>query len=364
MNASLYEVLPYGHLSQDLPGIKSLRRIMSHIFQRVQTVHRLRELSAHRVQYPNSRAERNSASQSYNTPTHNEARNQQVSNPSTIPSPVATTLTGRLQTTNRNRSRGQNPKRASFIEPSDEPSARSANTKTKLSQQRLECPFYSLSCYQTFNDSEEWRAHSISHFGEADPPQKIRCCFCAKEYFDSFSLNAIESWKAYMKHLEYHQRKGCQMGNTQPDLDLYKYMWEKQLISSSDYQRLQNPSAHPTSRLPDLVEPSPGRHDDSWTLTGPRPASPNLTIPTSCALMVNPQKVTPSTSARKRRLGSAEREHLKLVRKQGACEDCRRKKKRVSNFSSRNRRRGRRNADWFAVRSLRPQRRAQRRDKG
>ena len=193
-------------------------------------------------------------------------------------------------------------------------------------QNILECPFYGLSCSLSFNNFIEWQAHSISHFKKVSPPQNIQCCFCNKRFSD---INAIETWKAYMRHLAYHQREGYRMVDARPDFDLYKYMFEKKLIPSTEYRSLQMTPAYTTRTLPDLTEFNSYRYKDPWSPLNTRLASPGLEIPGSSVFPINPQHNTVTHSARKRRLASEEKDHAKFVRTQGVCAECRRRKKRV-----------------------------------
>ena len=279
-------------------------------------------------------ADRTSVAETHRPPPRHEISQGQSPILQTNSIPVAQMIDIRSQKLGASKSQGQGLRPPPFMTPSsvkrsNMTSARSEHPRASLPQLRYECPFYSLSCYRTFNDFEEWRDHSLSHFGAAGPPSMVKCNFCAKEFFRSFSLNALESWKAYMKHLEFHQRRGSQMGTAQPDADLYKYMFGKQLITLSDYNRLQILPAHTTENHSEISEAITNRIEDPWTSLDYRPASPDHGTPASGALLVDPQRTAALNSARKHRLDQDGEGITKMLRKQRACEDCRKKKKRV-----------------------------------
>ena len=217
------------------------------------------------------------------------------------------------------------------FKPLETSSAQSEYSMASNAQTIFDCPFNapvsSLSCSVRFYNFEEWQAHSISHFKEVGPPQNVQCCFCNK----SFSgIIGVETWKDYMRHLATHQREGCQMLNARPSFDLYKYMFEKHLISSLEYRALQmNPAYYITKALPDFNKFNVNRFEDPWTPIGTRRASPGLEIPGSRVFSVNSQHDARPHPLRELHLTSDEKEHGKLVRKHGPCIECRQRKKRV-----------------------------------
>ena len=213
------------------------------------------------------------------------------------------------------------------FKPLETSSAQSEHSMASNAQTIFDCPFFALPCYVRLDNCKEWQAHSISHFKEVGPPQNVQCCFCNK----SFSgIIGIETWKDYMRHLANHQTEGCQMVNARPSFDLYKYMFENNLISSSEYRSLQmNPAYYITKALPDFNKFNVNRFEDPWTPISTRRASPGLEIPGRSVFSVNSQHDARPHPLRKRHLTSDEKEHAKLVRKHGPCIECRQRKKRV-----------------------------------
>ena len=226
-------------------------------------------------------------------------------------------------------SEGQPSDRPHLIESLDEPSALAKETESNHTQKKLCCPFHSLSCFQRFDSFQDWLKHSLVHFNEVGPPPSVPCGSCDKTFSRSC---ALESWKEYMTHLINHQREGDGTAKSSLHLDLYKYMYEKSLITSS--------GSNIQTLLADLARRPP--HSDNFftgrlgqlrtppTFNQVTHVSPGLSTTNSTSLFPNLQKSATLNSSRKRRLSSNGKEHARSARKQGAaCEDCRKKKKRV-----------------------------------
>lgn len=105
----------------------------------------------------------------------------------------------------------------------------------------LECPFNLLSCLEDFADSNywEWIRHSLTHFGNVQPPTSNRCCFC-DEVFKS--NDGIQSWQDRMNHVLVHHRLGHSLSCARPDFQLYTYLWNKHVISDAVYRDIKGNS--------------------------------------------------------------------------------------------------------------------------
>ena len=126
----------------------------------------------------------------------------------------------------------------------------------------LECPFNLLLCCLTFSNVEDWIAHSLQHFRfpagpEIGPPPFNSCCFCDEEFYSE----PYQSWKARMHHVALHHQLGHKLSHARPDFDLLRYLWEKRLISDSEYRALRgNMEDPPVARDRSVAErayPSP-----------------------------------------------------------------------------------------------------------
>ena len=125
---------------------------------------------------------------------------------------------------------------------------------------RLECPFSFLYCQLTFNFFDEWLEHSLTHFGSSTPPTANRCCFCDQDFT---APTGEESWNNRMKHVSIHHQIGHRLAHARPDFMLYKYLWNKHIISNSTLRELMGPEStrNPRQRSP---SPSPpARHSKS-----------------------------------------------------------------------------------------------------
>ncbi|MCJ1371194.1 hypothetical protein MMC20_002409 [Loxospora ochrophaea] len=100
----------------------------------------------------------------------------------------------------------------------------------------LVCPFNFLSCILQFSDYEEWLQHSMSHFGQAGPPRQSQCCFCDAKFH---SEDRIECWKSRMEHVAVHLKLDYKPKASQPDFELYDYLWVKRLITPTQFKELK-----------------------------------------------------------------------------------------------------------------------------
>lgn len=105
----------------------------------------------------------------------------------------------------------------------------------------LECPFNLLYCLEDFADSNyrEWILHSLTHFGQVNPPRLNRCCFC-EAVFESH--DGVRSWHERMDHVFLHHRLGHSLSCARPDFQLYTYLWNNRVISDADYRDIKGNS--------------------------------------------------------------------------------------------------------------------------
>ncbi|KAL9596164.1 MAG: hypothetical protein Q9219_005984 [cf. Caloplaca sp. 3 TL-2023] len=105
----------------------------------------------------------------------------------------------------------------------------------------LECPFNLLFCDECFADSNyrEWILHSLTHFHGVEPPRLNKCCFCERTFA---SEDGIRSWHERMDHVFLHHRLGHSLSCARPDFQLYRYLWNKRVISDADYRDIKGNS--------------------------------------------------------------------------------------------------------------------------
>lgn len=101
---------------------------------------------------------------------------------------------------------------------------------------RFECPFNFLRCRMEFSSLDEWKNHSLSHFGRMGPPVLNRCCFCDAIFQNP---NGVSCWAERMNHVAFHHQVGDRLAHARPDFELYTYLWNKRLISNAEYRDLK-----------------------------------------------------------------------------------------------------------------------------
>ncbi|KAL9020911.1 MAG: hypothetical protein Q9185_001874 [Variospora sp. 1 TL-2023] len=102
----------------------------------------------------------------------------------------------------------------------------------------LECPFNLLLCFVTFaaSDQQEWKLHSLAHFGSVEPPRSNRCCLCDELFV---SHDGVTSWTDRMDHIYLHHSLGHGLAVARPDFQLYNYLWRHNVISDAVYQDIK-----------------------------------------------------------------------------------------------------------------------------
>lgn len=113
----------------------------------------------------------------------------------------------------------------------------------------LPCEFVSIDCGVTFHpdDSENWIAHTLSHFNNLLPPSKCLCLFCDEEFEDNY--DSYSNWRNRMIHSREHILDG--ETNIRPDFSVLNYMWKNGLMSDADYALAEQYTERPT--VPGLV---------------------------------------------------------------------------------------------------------------
>lgn len=122
--------------------------------------------------------------------------------------------------------------------PAHRPSERHVHktNQSKTLRPLFQCAFWFLCCDFTTEDQEEWRAHCLSHFRGEEPPQSIHCGLCDEHFHKG---NGWTTWDIYMDHLADHYFNGQNLGASQPNYDILRYLWSKRLINDADYIDLQ-----------------------------------------------------------------------------------------------------------------------------
>ena len=143
----------------------------------------------------------------------------------------------------------------------------------------LECPFNLLYCLKDFASERDWVNHSLTHFTSGNrvvgPPNRSKCCFCDAPPFESD--NALESWGQRMQHVQLHHQLGHRLAIARPDFELFKYLYDKDLISVDTYKDLNGNSKERNAEYCDLKGfVTPGRsHTNNPSLSPPiSPQSP------------------------------------------------------------------------------------------
>lgn len=122
----------------------------------------------------------------------------------------------------------------------------------------FECPFHFLQCYSSFTDQAEWFKHSLTHFGDVDPPSVNECPFCDRHYGQFTSSKPMDSWKFRMMSVSSHHRQGATVRTARPDFLLINYMWENNLMTKAQFRNLRCRTESPTAAYT-VTEPGSSR---------------------------------------------------------------------------------------------------------
>lgn len=120
-----------------------------------------------------------------------------------------------------------------------------------FSNPSLECPFNLIPCVETFSHMIDWIKHSLTHFATVGPPDVSQCCFCDAQ----FKLSPeIVCWGTRMEHVAEHHRRGCRLAHARPDIELYTYLWNNELISYDEYKDIMDRSEYYKSLVRALAD--------------------------------------------------------------------------------------------------------------
>jgi hypothetical protein len=119
------------------------------------------------------------------------------------------------------------------------------------------CLFSFLDCSESFILSCEWKTHVLSHFRGHTPPDDARCLLCDWEV----SLPGKgEGWNAMLDHTSsMHFRIGHSLAASRPDFALFKFLWNRRLVSDRIYKTLMQISGYSSTHLREVAEPEPFR---------------------------------------------------------------------------------------------------------
>ncbi len=92
-----------------------------------------------------------------------------------------------------------------------------------------------VGCPAVFRLSEraDWYAHSLSHYGDAGPPNHALCIFC-DAVFDASDPGTC--WSNRMNHIAHHFETDWTMEMSRPDFRVIEDMWNKRCIPEQVYK--------------------------------------------------------------------------------------------------------------------------------
>ncbi|KAL3445151.1 hypothetical protein BJX65DRAFT_163927 [Aspergillus insuetus] len=133
-------------------------------------------------------------------------------------------------------------------------------------QQIYICLFHILDCHDTFDDTEEWRTHVLSHFRTHEPPDTARCPLCPAERFSSTPHQ--RAWDLLLDHMETsHYQQGQTLAGSRPDFELMRYLYNLRVISVDQFKAMQlapQPSSPAYHRRQEPVRASVGSSDEPY----------------------------------------------------------------------------------------------------
>jgi hypothetical protein len=156
----------------------------------------------------------------------NQASSDRSTSPSTSPSP---SILSRRESESSNTSTAPSDAADSLVGNLEIMSIGGQNRRLPcLLREIIRCPV-------TFrlSEREHWYSHSLSHYGDADPPRHALCIFC-HTVFDS-SSPAI-CWSKRMNHIADHFENNRTIERSRPDFRVIEDMWKKGCISEEDYK--------------------------------------------------------------------------------------------------------------------------------
>lgn len=98
------------------------------------------------------------------------------------------------------------------------------------------CPFWFMKYNFQTSVEDDWVSHTLLHFGDHGPPRRTKCpCRdCSMEFYYETHGHA---WELRMRHVADHYYRHKPQ-TFQHDYGLYKYLWQKRLISDDLYGEL------------------------------------------------------------------------------------------------------------------------------
>jgi hypothetical protein len=98
------------------------------------------------------------------------------------------------------------------------------------------CIFHLLDCQVAFHDVETWRIHMLSHFRGHASPTKAQCPYCP---WKTSHAKRDEAWNRMLTHVSTsHSLKAGSVEQARPDFDLFKFLWNRRIISDVQYRTL------------------------------------------------------------------------------------------------------------------------------
>ncbi|KAF2762103.1 hypothetical protein EJ05DRAFT_197174 [Pseudovirgaria hyperparasitica] len=98
------------------------------------------------------------------------------------------------------------------------------------------CVFWFLRCSYASTDLEEWWTHCLAHLRCNTPPKKSLCPICLRvEEFET----GEKAWEWRMAHISLHLRRNEPLIGSHKDRGLFKFLWNKKLISDQELKDLQ-----------------------------------------------------------------------------------------------------------------------------
>ncbi|KAL2847819.1 hypothetical protein BJY01DRAFT_234107 [Aspergillus pseudoustus] len=133
-------------------------------------------------------------------------------------------------------------------------------------QQIYICLFHILDCHDTFEDTEEWRTHVLSHFRTHEPPNTARCPLCPAERFSG--TPGRRAWDLLLDHMDIvHYQQGQTLAGSRPDFELMRYLYNLRVISVDQFKAMQlapQPSSPAYHRRQEPVRANVGSSDEPY----------------------------------------------------------------------------------------------------
>ncbi|KAK8174313.1 hypothetical protein IWX90DRAFT_357786, partial [Phyllosticta citrichinensis] len=106
----------------------------------------------------------------------------------------------------------------------------------------LGCRYYAAAAPATASAEAEWKTHVLSHFHTHSPPRKVSCPLC--DWGFEHASDGSRAWDVRMNHVAAHHRAGQRLSLSTDgawvDSNLFRYLWQKRIISDAEYQDLSS----------------------------------------------------------------------------------------------------------------------------